>query len=235
MGICSMNSCAMARISASGSHGGPLVNRARLLLEVTDAVISVWGANRVGVRISPLNSFNAMRDSDPLALTAYVATQLNARNIAYLHLMRGDFSQVQKGDVVSPARTNFTGALVGNMGYSAQEAAAAIDAGTLQAVALGHHYVSNPDLVERLKAGVALVEPDSKTFYTQDAKGYTDYPVMASIGIGVFAQPGTYFLKPTSVIAAGVMVRYCMQCFISYPCVQPCLTCRDLLSCGMPL
>ena len=160
------------------SYGGPMSNRARLLLEVTDAVIGVWGANRVGVRLSPLNSFNAMRDSDPMALTAYVAAQLNVRNIAYLHLMRGDFSQVQKGDVVSPARTSFTGALVGNMGYSAQEAAAAIDAGTLQAVALGHHYVSNPDLVERLKAGVALVEPDSKTFYTQDAKGYTDYPVM---------------------------------------------------------
>jgi N-ethylmaleimide reductase len=161
----------------SGPYGGPVAHRARLLLEVTDAVISVWGAERVGVRISPLNSYNAMRDSDPIALTAYVAGQLNNRKIAYLHLMRGDFFQAQKGDVVSPARGHFKGALLGNMGYDADEAAAAIIAGTLQAIVFGHLYVSNPDLVERLKAGVALVEPDSTTFYSQDARGYTDYPV----------------------------------------------------------
>ncbi len=161
----------------SGPYGGPLANRAKLLLEVTDAVISVWGADRVGVRISPLNSYNDMRDSDPVALTAYVAAQLSLKKIAYLHLMRADFFQAQKGDVVTPARTNFKGALVGNMGYVAAEASAAITAGALQAVAFGHHYVSNPDLVERLKAGVALVEPDGSTFYSHDAKGYTDYPV----------------------------------------------------------
>lgn len=162
----------------SGPYGGPIANRARLLLEVTDAVIGVWGADRVGVRLSPLNSYNDMRDSDPVAVTTYVAAQLNARRIAYLHLMRSDFFQQQKGDVVTPARANFTGALIGNMGYQAAEAADAITAGTLQAVAFGHHYVSNPDLVARLKAGVALVEPDSGTFYSQDAKGYTDYPTL---------------------------------------------------------
>ena len=162
----------------SSPYGGPIANRARLLLEVIDTVIGVWGADRVGARISPLNSYNAMRDSDPVALTAYVAAQLNTRRIAYLHLMRGDFFQQQKGDVVTPARANFTGPLIGNMGYSPAEAAAAITAGTLDAVAFGHHYVSNPDLVARLKAGVALVEPDSATFYSHEAKGYTDYPAM---------------------------------------------------------
>ncbi len=162
----------------SGPYGGSIANRAKLLLEVTDVVIGVWGADRVGVRLSPLNSYNDMRDSDPVALTTYVAAQLNARKIAYLHLMRGDFFQAQKGDVVTPARTNFTGTLIGNMGYSPAEATAAISAGTLQAVAFGHHYVSNPDLVARVKAGVALVEPDSATFYSHDAKGYTDYPTM---------------------------------------------------------
>lgn len=162
----------------SGPYGGSIANRAKLLLEVTDAVIGVWGADRVGVRISPLNSYNDMRDSDPAALTAYVATQLNARKIAYLHLMRGDFFQAQKGDVVTPAHANFKGTLIANMGYSATEAAASITAGTVQAVAFGHHYVSNPDLVERLKAGKALVEPDSSTFYSHDAKGYIDYPTM---------------------------------------------------------
>ncbi len=162
----------------SGPYGGSIANRAKLLLEATDAAISVWGADRVGVRISPLNSYNDMRDSDPVAVTAYVAAQLSARKIAYLHLMRGDFFQAQKGDVVTPARANFTSNLIGNMGYSAEEATAAITAGTLQAVAFGHQYVSNPDLVERIKAGVALVAPDGSTFYSHDAKGYTDYPAM---------------------------------------------------------
>jgi len=163
-----------------GPYGGPIANRARLLLEVVDAVIGVWGAGRVGVRISPLNSYNDMKDSDPVALTSYVATQLNQRGIAYLHLMRGDFFGVQKGDVVSPARAAFQGALVGNMGYAPAEAAQAVSDGMLAAVAFGHHYVSNPDLVARVKAGVALVEPDGSTLYSQTARGYTDYPMMAA-------------------------------------------------------
>ena len=162
----------------SGPYGGSLQNRAKLLLEVTDAVIGVWGADRVGARLSPLNSFNDMRDSDPVGLTSYVAAQFNQRKIAYLHMMRADFFSKQPGDVISPARAAFTGNVIGNMGYQASEANSALAAGTLNAVAFGHHYVSNPDLVARLKASVALVEPDSSTFYSHDAKGYTDYPVM---------------------------------------------------------
>jgi N-ethylmaleimide reductase len=162
----------------SGPYGGSLPNRAKLLLEVTDAVIGVWGADRVGARLSPLNSYNDMRDSDPVGLTSYVAAQFNQRKIAYLHMMRADFFGVQQGDVISPARAAFTGNLLGNMGYQASEANSALAAGTLNAVAFGHHYVSNPDLVARLKAGIALVEPDSSTFYSHDAKGYTDYPTM---------------------------------------------------------
>jgi N-ethylmaleimide reductase len=161
-----------------GPYGGPIANRARLLLEATDAAIGVWGASRVGVRISPLNSYNDMRDSDPVALTTYVAAQLDARKIAYLHLMRGDFMQTQHGDVVTAARANFSGNLIGNMGYGAAEANAAVGEGTLQAVAFGHHYVSNPDLVAKLHAGAVLAEPDASTFYSHDARGYTDYPTM---------------------------------------------------------
>lgn len=160
----------------SAPYGGSVENRARLLLEVVDAAISVWGAGRVGVRISPLNSFNSMVDSDPVGLTRYVAAQLDQRGIAYLHLMRGDFFGLQKGDVVSAARAAFKGAIIGNMGYSPEEAAAAVSSGTLAGVAFGHHYISNPDLVERVKAGVPLVEPDARTFYSPGAKGYTDYP-----------------------------------------------------------
>jgi N-ethylmaleimide reductase len=161
-----------------GPYGGAIASRTRLLLEATDAAIDVWGADRVGVRISPLNSYNDMRDSDPIALTAHVAAQLGAREIAYLHLMRGDFMQKQHGDVVTAARANFSGNLIGNMGYSAAEAHAAVSDGTLQAVAFGHHYVSNPDLVERLHAGAVLAEPDASTFYSHDAHGYTDYSTL---------------------------------------------------------
>ena len=160
----------------TGPYGGSLENRARLLLEVVDAALQVWGAARVGVRISPLNSFNAMADSDPVALTHAVASQLDKRGIAYLHLMRADFLGIQKGDVVTPARAAFKGALIGNMGYTPLEAADAVGKGLLAAVAFGHHYVSNPDLVGRLKAGAPLAEPNPGTLYTQDAEGYTDYP-----------------------------------------------------------
>ena len=87
--------------------------------------------------------------------------------------MRGDFFGIQMGDVMTPACANFRGALMGNMGYTPAEAASAITSGALATVAFGHHYVSNPDLVERMKAGVALVEPDGGTFYSHGAKGYT--------------------------------------------------------------
>jgi N-ethylmaleimide reductase len=168
----------------SGPYGGPLENRARLLLEVVDAVVEVWGADRVGVRLSPLNSYNSMLDRDPLGLTSFVAAQLDARGLAYLHLMRADFFGQQKGDVVTPARAAFRGALIGNMGYTPEEAARAVTDGVLAGVAFGHHYVSNPDLVERVKAGAALVEPDVRTFYTHEALGYTDYPALAVQGSG---------------------------------------------------
>jgi len=92
-----------------GPYGGRIENRARLLLEVVDAAISVWGKDRVGVRISPLNSYNDMSDSDPAGLTRYVATQLNQRGIAYLHLMRADLLGVRKGDIVPVARQAFQG------------------------------------------------------------------------------------------------------------------------------
>jgi len=160
----------------SGPYGGPLAHRARLLFEVIDAVAGVWGPERVGVRISPLNSYNSMQDEDPVGLTSFVARELATRRLAYLHLMRADFFAQQKGDVVTPAHAAFPGALVGNMGYTPEEAAAAVASHQLAAVAFGHHYVSNPDLVERLAAGAPLVEPNPRTFYTHDAAGYTDYP-----------------------------------------------------------
>lgn len=164
-----------------GPYGGSLANRARLLLEVTEAVIGVWGADAVGVRISPLNSFNSMRDSDPLGLVSHVAAALSDLGIAYLHLMRADLLGEQHGDVVTLARTAFKGVLVGNMAYTPAEAEIALAQGLLDAVAFGRPFISNPDLVERIRLGAELAEPDTNTFYTPGPAGYIDYPTLAAL------------------------------------------------------
>jgi N-ethylmaleimide reductase len=164
----------------SGPYGGSIENRARLLCEVIDAVCSVWGSERVGVRLSPLNSYNSMIDSDPVTLITTVAAMLNRLNLAYLHVMRGDFFQQQKGDVLTPARANFKGTLIANMGYSADDAEQAIAEGKVDAVAFGTPFLANPDLPARFKAKAPLNAPDAATFYTPGPKGYTDYPPMAA-------------------------------------------------------
>ncbi len=161
-----------------GPYGGSLENRARLMLEVVDAAITVWGSGRVGLRISPLNSYNSMKDSDPVALTTYMAQQTSARGIAYLHVMRTDLLQIQSGDVLSPAREHFKGVLVGNMSYTAAEAETAIAEGQLDAVAFGVPFISNPDLPERFAADAPLNEPKPELFYAPGPEGYIDYPAM---------------------------------------------------------
>jgi N-ethylmaleimide reductase len=162
------------------SYGGALENRARFLMEVLTAVTAAIGADKVGLRLSPLNSYNSMKDSDPLALTGFLADQLNTFKLAYLHVMRADFFGVQTGDVMAVAREKYQGVLVGNMGYTADEAEAAIAAGKLDAVAFGTAFLANPDLPARIQAKAALNAPDPSTFYTPGAKGYTDYPAMAA-------------------------------------------------------
>lgn len=164
----------------TGPYGGSLENRARLMLAVLDAVISVWGADRVGLRISPLNSYNSMIDSDPVGVTTYIAQQASARGLAYLHVMRADFFQAQQGDVMTPAREHFKGVLIGNMGYTAEEAAQAIADGKLDAVAFGTSFLANPDLPARIQAGAPLNAPNPATFYTPGPEGYTDYPALSA-------------------------------------------------------
>ncbi len=162
----------------SGPYGGPIENRARLMLEVLDATISVWGADRVGLRISPLNSYNSMIDRDPVAITTYIAQQCSTRGIAYLHMMRADFFQAQQGDVMTPARQHFRGVLIGNMGYTADEAEQAISTGQLDAVAFGVPFLANPDLPARIAAKAPLNAPNAAWFYSPGPEGYTDYPAM---------------------------------------------------------
>ncbi len=162
----------------TGPYGGPIQNRARLLLEVIDSAAGVWGADRVGVRTSPLNSYNSMNDSDPIGLVTWLGEKLSGLGLAYWHVMRADFLGEQSGDVMTAARAAYRGVLVGNMGYSPQEAADAIAAKKLDAVAFGTPFLANPDLPARVQAGTELNTPDPATFYTPGAKGYTDYPAM---------------------------------------------------------
>ncbi len=161
----------------TGPYGGPFANRARLLCEVLAEVCAVWSSDRVGVRLSPLNSYNSMVDSDPIGLASWLASRLNDFDLAYLHLMRGDFFQQQSGDVLTPVRANYRGTLIGNMGYTADEAERAIGAGQVDAVAFGTAFLANPDLPARIRSGAPLNPPNPATFYTPGAAGYTDYPV----------------------------------------------------------
>jgi len=164
----------------SGPYGGPIENRARLLFEVLAAVSEVWCSERVGLRISPLNSYNSMIDSDPIGLSTWLANSLNDFKLAYLHVMRGDFFQQQSGDIMTPIRAAYKGVLIGNMGYTPDEANAAIGEGKLDAVAFGTSFLANPDLPARIKAGAALIQPNPATFYSPGAAGYTDYPTLAA-------------------------------------------------------
>ena len=162
----------------SGAYGGSYENRARLMFEVIEAVGKVWGNERVGLRISPLNSYNSMIDSDPIGLSTWLAGRLNDFQLAYLHLMRGDFFGLQSGDVITPVRANFKGVLIGNMGYTVVEAAQAVAGGLVDAVAFGNSFLANPDLPARIKAGASLNQPDPAKFYTPGPEGYTDYPLL---------------------------------------------------------
>ena len=164
----------------SGPYGGPLENRARLLFEVLEAVIGICGSDRVGLRLSPLNSYNSMIDSDPIGLSTWLANSLNDFKLAYLHIMRGDFFQQQKGDILTPMRAAYQGTLIANMGYPPAEAEQAIADGKVDAVAFGTGFLANPDFPARIKLGAALNQIDPTSFYSPGAAGYTDYPTLAA-------------------------------------------------------
>jgi N-ethylmaleimide reductase len=163
----------------SGPYGGSLANRARLMLEVVDAAAGVFGHGRVGLRISPLNGYNGMKDSAPIELTRYVCEQLSPRGLSYLHVMRADFLGQQRGDVLSVARRAFKGPLVANMGYTPDEAVQAVESGAVDAIAFGTLFLANPDLPARIQAKSPLNAPDRSTFYAGGAQGYTDYPALS--------------------------------------------------------
>ena len=173
-------------------YGGSIENRARLLLEVVDAMTSVWGVDRVGVRIGPDGKWNGMSDSDPKALFTYVAKHLNRFGLAYLHIVeprvRGNVV-VAKGQGPIAAeylRTIFTGKIVAAGGFEPDTAEAVVTKGDADLVAFGRYFVSNPDLPIRIKQRLPLSDYDRSTFYTFDARGYIDYPAFTA---GAFAVP----------------------------------------------
>lgn len=162
------------------NYGGSFENRARLLMEVTQAVVTVAGADRVGVRLSPVNPFNDMKDSNPQALFNYVTESLNQFNLAYLHVVEGG---IHGGGIADPfdfdaMRKLFKGAYIANLSYDKARGNTAIASGHADAVAYGVPFIANPDLVERFKADAPLNEADSSSFYGGSEKGYTDYPLM---------------------------------------------------------
>lgn len=159
-------------------YGGSIENRARFLLEVTKAVVDVAGADKVGVRISPVNPFNDMQDSNPQALFNYVAESLNQFNLAYLHVVEGG---IHGGGLSDPfdfdeMRKLFKGPYMANLAYDKARGNAVIANGHADVVAYGVPFIANPDLVARYKADAPLNEADPSTFYGGTEKGYTDYP-----------------------------------------------------------
>jgi N-ethylmaleimide reductase len=162
-------------------YGGSFENRSRFLLAVTDAVVSVWGADRVGVRFAPSGTFNDMTDSSPAELFTYVLTQLNSFKLAYVHIVDALESDIRHGaQVVELAvlRAAYQGILIVCGGYDYERANATIVQGLADAVAFGQLYIANPDLVERFAANAPLNVPDTSTFYGGTERGYTDYPTL---------------------------------------------------------
>lgn len=164
------------------NYGGSFENRARLLLEVTKAVVETAGADKVGIRISPVNPFNDMHDSNPQALFSYVTEQLNQFNLAYLHAVEGGIHGGGKADAFDfdQMRKLYKGAYMANLSYDKARGNAAIASGHADVIAYGVPFIANPDLVERYKTDATLNEADSKSFYGGTEKGYTDYPFLAA-------------------------------------------------------
>jgi N-ethylmaleimide reductase len=161
-------------------YGGSIENRCRFALEVVDACVAEIGAGRVGIRLSPLTPFNDLADSNPQAVFGHLVGELNKRGIAFIHFIEGATGGPRDvpGFDYAAARQAFKGTYIANNGYDRQMAIDAIESGKADAIAFGRLFISNPDLVERLKLDTALNTPNPSTFYTPGPVGYTDYPTL---------------------------------------------------------
>jgi len=162
------------------AYGGSIENRARLTLEVVDAVTKVLGKGRVGIRLSPVTPANDARDSNPQPLFDHLVARLNEAGIAFIHVIEGatggprDFLPFD----YAALRKAFKGTYIANNGFDRPLAIEAVESGRVDAVAFGKLFIANPDLVERLRRDAPLNAPEPSLFYGGDEKGYTDYPFL---------------------------------------------------------
>jgi len=161
-------------------YGGSIENRSRFALEVVEAVASVWGGDRVGIKLSPSNTYYGMYDSNPQATFSYLLNTLNRFNLAYVHLMEPNDGDLSTRDVLNPVtpllRPIYNGTLITNGGYDQEKGNAILASGDADLVSFGKLFLANPDLPKRFEVNAPLNTPDPKTFYAPDEKGYTDYP-----------------------------------------------------------
>ncbi|MGM4923073.1 alkene reductase [Tardiphaga sp. 804_B3_N1_9] len=181
------------------AYGGPIANRARFLLEVVDSVSEIFGADRIGVRLSPHFRADHISDSDPVGTFTYVAAKLNERGIGYIHLLEGTERQTGpsvplhirlldlkaasgpagEDEFIAPhLRRVFDGPIILNGSYTRESAERVIEDGIADAVAFGRLFIANPDLPERFRLNAALNPVDVSTFYTGGPRGYIDYPTL---------------------------------------------------------
>jgi N-ethylmaleimide reductase len=158
------------------AYGGSPSNRVRFLLEVVGAVASAWDGRRVGVRLSPVNAYNDIRDSDPQRTFDEAARALGSRGLAYLHADESAGEAAGHSFDWPAFRKAYGGTYIANGGYDRQRAASALEGGHADLVSFGVLYLANPDLAARFRAGAALNAPDRSTFYGGGERGYTDYP-----------------------------------------------------------
>lgn len=164
------------------AYGGSIENRAKLMLEVAKAVADEIGADRTGIRISPVTPANGVSDSNPQPLFDHIVDGLSALKLVYLHVIEGATGgprDVAPFDYAS-LRKRFSGAYMGNNAYDLALAEKVLAANEADLIAFGKLFIANPDLVERFSAGAPLNDPDKATFYGGGAKGYTDYPTLGS-------------------------------------------------------
>jgi len=163
------------------SYGGSIENRSRFLLQVVEALVSVWGGNRVAVRIAPGGRWNGMSDSDPEALFDHVAQESNQFGVAYLHIIEPGRKKCshRRGavcDCGGTAPKDIKRTIIAAGGFEPGTAEEVVENGDADLIAFGRHFLSNPDLPKRIQFGLPLNAYDRSTFYTFDAHGYTDYP-----------------------------------------------------------
>jgi 2,4-dienoyl-CoA reductase-like NADH-dependent reductase (Old Yellow Enzyme family) len=156
-------------------YGGPVENRARLMVEVVDACIGIWGPGRVGLHLAPRGDAHDMGDSNPLATFGYVAEQMRKREIAFL-CARESLGPNRIGPQL---KSLFGGVYIANEGFTPETAQAVLDSGEADAVAFGQLFIANPDLPRRIALSAALNAPNPETFYAPGPHGYTDYPALS--------------------------------------------------------